>query len=94
MIKDQIDINEVVKLLNELIALDQVAMTALVENRVPCNLLLSDHPTVQVYTRKDSNGYEVGFLGILNGLFGADDHGCGAIFAEFDEDMVTKFFVR
>lgn len=81
MIKQSITLEEVVAFLNELVVIDRAAMTALVETRVPCNEALADHPTVQVSCRED--GARVGLLGILNGLFGVDERGYGAIGAQF-----------
>lgn len=73
MIKNSVTIDEVVQFLNEVTEIDQSAMTALLETRVPCNQALADHPTVQVQARNDQNS--VGFLGLLNGLFGVFDEG-------------------
>lgn len=44
----KIDISECVAILNEALALDPQAFTALVATRVPCNAALGDHPTIQV----------------------------------------------
>lgn len=53
-----------VNYLNHLNDVDPVALHQLINNRVPCNKGLQDHPTVQVSV----DG--VGLLGILNGLIG------------------------
>lgn len=74
---------DAVAYLNELVRLDRPAMHALVESRVPCQEALADHPTVQVVS--DGEDAVVGFLGVLNGLFGTDAEGWGAIAAVFDE---------
>lgn len=96
MIKPSVTITEVVEFLNGLNRLDPVAMTALVENRVHCNIAVADHPTVQVSTRKDEDGegYEVGLLGIINGIFGTDAKGWGPIAAEYDEGRIIRFVAR
>lgn len=96
MFKPSVTIAEVVSLLNELAVLDPDAMHALVENRVVCNDALADHPTVQVASRGEWNGagYEFGILGVLNGLFGSDEAGWGAIAAVFgNEDRRLVGFV-
>lgn len=70
-IKETVSLDETIAYLNELIEIDKPAIAALIANRVPCNEQLANHPTVQVVCQND--GYWVGFLGILNGLFGASD---------------------
>ena len=82
---------QAISFLNELIALDPQAITALVESRVPCNQALADHPTVQV-SATTGNGFSVGLLGVLNGLFGAREDGWGFITAVFDDNgQITEF---
>jgi hypothetical protein len=86
MIKDSVSIDEVVDLLNELIQIDKPAIAALLANRVPCNAEFADHPTVQC--DKWYGGYQVGILGIINGMFGVHEGewltGWGPITATFD----------
>jgi hypothetical protein len=82
---------QTIAFLNELIALDAQAITALVESRVPCNKSLADHPSVQV-SSTTGGGYSVGLLGILNGLFGTREDGWGFISAVFDDNgVITEF---
>jgi hypothetical protein len=83
--------HDVVQMLNEATKADREAMTRLVESRVGCAPPLADHPTVQV--TDDGNGDSVGMLGILNGIFGVDSTGSGAIAAEFDESGELKGFL-
>lgn len=83
--------HDVVQMLNEAMKTDPEAMTRLVESRVSCTLPLADHPTIQV--RSDDKGYSVGMLGVLNGIFGVDSTGSGAIAAEFDESGELKGFL-
>lgn len=69
--KGQLDILDVfLKVLNEAYVADPAAIHALVCNRVPCNLALADHPTIQVEANVVATGetYSVGMLGIVNGL--------------------------
>lgn len=82
MIKESISIDEVIEFLNELIKTDPDTMYKLVENRISCNNDMLNHPTVQVQDY-DSNP-KVGFLGIINGLFGTDEKGWGPFAAVFD----------
>lgn len=81
--KTQVTLQEVVNLLRALNRRDPEAVHALIETRVPCNQLLADHPTVQVMEQfaEGQPQYVVGLLGVLNGLFGMDENGMGAIIA-------------
>lgn len=56
---------DVAQLLNEMLAADHAATTALIGHRVSCNEELAAHPTILV--TRDS---EVGVLGLLNALTG------------------------
>lgn len=85
---------EAVEYLNSLIACDQHAITSLLEYRVPVRKALADHPTCQAVLVAPDEAL-VGLLGVLNGLFGVDDTGYGAISAVFDEDYrVVEFRLR
>lgn len=83
-IKQTITIDEAIAFLDSLVKIDPGAMAALINARVPCNDAMRDHPTVQVAANKDGSNARVGFLGIMNGLFGADENHCGAIAAYYD----------
>ncbi len=90
MIKETITIAEALDTLNSAVKADPVAMLNLVENRVPCNKIFADHPSIQVSVEGD--GYAVGLLGILNGLFGTNKEGWGPIAGVFEDDgTLTKF---
>lgn len=82
MIYDPCSLERALQVLNELVQADPVAAKALVETRVPCNGALLTHPTIQV-VGNTSDGFRVGMLGILNGIFGIED-GWGPIAAVFD----------
>lgn len=88
MIKDKLTLDEVIDFLNGLIKIDSDAIGGLILNKIYCNKELADHPTVQVLAIKDEQDniicYKVGMLGILNGLFGIDEDGWGAIAANFE----------
>lgn len=81
-----------VDVLNELLALDRPAITALVERRWSCNKALGDHPTCQV--TKTQYGLSVGLLGVLNALFGADEEGWGTLCGVFEDDGTLTRFER
>lgn len=77
-------------MLNELLAMDPDCISTLTQTRVACNAKIKDHPTVQVMI--DPQGQAVvGLVGILNGLFGADNRGWGGISFETKDDQVQAF---
>jgi hypothetical protein len=84
-----IDQQIVLDFLNDLLTYDKDALNKLIETRVPCNSKLAHHETVQVVGSTDENlkqTYEVGFLGILNGLVGIhEESGYGYISAAYDD---------
>ena len=88
--KEQVTIDEVIEVLNEALKLDPYAIQRLAGTRIRCNEELADHPTVQVSTGCNV-AFEVGLLGIINGLFGVDDRGWGPIAAYYDEGILTHF---
>ena len=91
MIKETISIDEVIEFLNEASACDADAITQLVTQRVMCSEGLANHPSIQV-RKADHNGfYSVGFLGVLNGLFGIDEDGWGPICAIAGEYKIEGF---
>lgn len=68
--------------------LDSKIMDALIGNRVECSAEIANHPTIQYGTT--SNGFEVGFLGILNGFF--LEQGLPIIYAHLNGDgVLTRF---
>jgi hypothetical protein len=76
--------DEVIGFLNHLLFFDRAAIEALVENRIPCNEALADHPSVQVCDLEQGSP-KVGLLGILNGLCGTREDGWGFIAAVYEE---------
>jgi hypothetical protein len=102
-----ITIDQAIELLNQAVLTDREAIAALISNRVSCNEALANHPTIQVVaiinkTRacgKSEPGlnierYEVGLLGILNGLFGIDENGWGFIVAHYDDSGTLLGFKK
>lgn len=87
------DVDPVISFLNELVQIDPQAVDALVRNRVPCNAAMADHPTVQCGKRAEG-GFEVGMLGVLNGIFGADHDGWGFICVMYEDDGRIRRFER
>lgn len=83
----------VVDFLNDLVAKDQQFVTALVAHRPVCNEKVAQHPTVQVGSIDGET--RAGFLGVLNGLFGAFADGpyagWGPIVAIYEGEMLSCF---
>ncbi|MCB9135143.1 MAG: hypothetical protein H6636_06940 [Anaerolineales bacterium] len=75
--------------MNILAEIDAPAIMNLIERRVKCNERLAEHPTVQVEA-KDGE-YFVGFLGVLNGMFGVTEDGYGHIVAIYHENGSVSF---
>lgn len=78
-----------VAILNDINNADPTVLPALIGHRVTCNKALASHPTVQVGFIAEDN-YEVGLLGILNGLFGIKADRYGFIAAKFDKNDLTR----
>lgn len=78
-----VSVDHAIAVLNRAVQKDREAVQALIQNRVPCNVALAEDSTIQV---GDRNGqYSVGLLGIVNGIFGADENQFGYIWARFTE---------
>lgn len=87
----RIAVEEAVKVLNRINEADPSVMPTLIRMRVPCNEAVRDDETVQVGS---SNGvdYEVGILGLINGIFGIDENHYGFIYAYMGaEGTVIRF---
>jgi hypothetical protein len=80
---------QLVMILNEALACDQAAVSALVEHRVLCNDVLAEHPDIPL----DGNG-RVGLLGLLNGVAFREGEVIEALYSEDDLDTVTGFRLR
>jgi hypothetical protein len=95
MVKTQVTLQETVEFLNSLLEIDRHVVTALFSMRIGCNKAMADHETVQCGTfdlLTDKEEYcQVGMIGILNGLFGADQNGWGHICANYDEGIIKEF---
>ncbi len=94
--------HEAIAVLNEMHALDPTVLPAMIENRVPCNAELADHPTAQVCALSEfpdngsSKSFEIGLLGVLNAIFGINSKGSGYISAVYadkaqDGDKLLRF---
>jgi|GEM_PF-935247 len=94
-IKESVTIDAAIEVLNQAVEADPEAMRALIAHRVPCNEKMASHPTIQVAAAGASGrSARVGMLGILNGMFGVDEHGWGRIAAVLEPGDKVKEFVR
>lgn len=83
-------VQDVIDLLNELNRMDGDVVSALVNTRYRCNDAVVRHPTVQVDSSEGSP--RLGFVGLLNGLFGVDEGGYGPLTAVMDaRNKVVRF---
>ena len=99
--RNEVTVEQVVELLNQALEADETALTDLIQTRVACNKKLAEHSSIQVGLAPGCNSedkklfYEVGILGLLNGLFGVDEKSWGAIAAEMNKTgHVNRFMVR
>lgn len=78
----------IVTVLNQMLRADPAATHALIANRVPCNIELAEHPSVQVAAR--GGFFEVGLLGVLNAVAAAED---GVVVYVWDDEtsLITHF---
>lgn len=89
-VKDSVSIIETVNYLNDLLEIDPDAINALFSIRFACTKALADHKAVQVgVLSKDY--FIVGMIGILNGLFGIDEHRWGHIAVDTEDGKITRF---
>lgn len=93
-----ISLDHVLARLNEWTQMDTTAMEALIEKRTRCNDALADAPSIQALKCEEGEGFEVGVLGVLNGLFGSieegEKKGWGQIAAVFDDSGRLQEFRR
>ena len=78
-------VEQAVRVLNEALEADPEAVNALFAHREQCSIIFADHKTIQVSADGGTclPAYSVGLLGIINGIFGVDGDGWGAIVAEY-----------
>ena len=89
-------IDNAVRVLNEALIADQDAIQELMSVEVRANRRLEPHPTIQVW-RKNKGDDECVLrpIGLINGLFGVDEDGCGYIAMVINEDKSTiERFIR
>lgn len=88
---ETVTLDQVIDLLNKLVQLDQPAINSLLNQRVRCNSALLKHHTVPVQLGRQGNPNRVGFLGIINAFFAADEAWQGPIAAILKDGELTGF---
>lgn len=89
-----VSIDHIVHMLNEILAIDPVAVSELGRLSVPCNRKLAEHSTVQVRATAGKHDYRVGLLGILNGVLSKSSPGViQAIVDDGDNNKLLRFKV-
>ena len=92
--KESITVQEAVDLLNEALVRDPKAISSLFDGaRVPCNASLAAHHSVLVDSGDTPGSLTVGPLGIINGMFGLDHNGLGAITMVCEDDGTISRFL-
>ena len=80
-----------INVLNEALELEPVAITDLLLHRVSIGPGLATHPSIQCLAA-GPDSYKVSALGLINGLFGADENDWGFIYAHVDDSGVITHF--
>jgi len=92
MFRDKISIDETIEYLDSLFVADPRAMRAMLRTLTVCNNALAEHPTAQAWTWGEDAS--IGLMGIINGMFGVDGDGRGAIAYCLDEAGELVGFMR
>jgi hypothetical protein len=89
-------VDQAIEVLNRINETDPSVLPRLISHRVSCNLDLAKDKTVQVgkVTGQILTYYEVGLLGIINGLFGIQEDGFGYITCNLDDYGTIINFTR
>lgn len=66
-------LQQIIDFLNEAVALDREAITALYKHRVACNEDLADHPSIIIWSAEETGSSPmVSMLGLLNGALATE----------------------
>ena len=86
-------IRKAIQVLNEALQADPEGINVLIQQYVVVNETLADHPSIQVEAVVGATSwFKLRPLGLINGLFGADEDGYGFIAAQTGDDgQITRF---
>jgi len=86
--QEAVTLDEVIRFLNEVLAVDPACVSRVFLGRIRCLPAMAGHPTVQTTPGPE---YHTSGLGILNGLWGVNRAGSGAIIANNVNGSITSF---
>ena len=72
-------VRRAIEYLNSVLKIDPDAVKRLFKHEVPCNDALTKHPTCRVGDAGTGHDPTLSVLGLINGIFGVDEHGQGHI---------------
>ena len=85
MISETINIDDAIEYLNSVLEADPLALRALLCTFIPCNDKLAKHPTA-IVSPVWQEGYTIGMMGLINGMFGIREDNYAAICYKIDMD--------
>ena len=85
-------VTDVIAYLNSLVETDSLAIRAMLCMRIPCNEALADDPTCIV--DQWEQGFTVGLMGLINGMFGLNENDIGKIAYMMNEDGSGLQFIE
>ena len=85
MIRETISIDDVVEYLNSVLEADPLALRALLCTFIPCSKKLAKHPTA-IVSPEWWEGFTIGTMGLINGMFGISEDNYAAISYKIDTD--------
>ena len=91
-VKESVTLIDVADFFSQLLQIDEDAVNAIFSIRVGCNDFMACHPSVQV-AKLSENYFLVGLIGLINGIFGADQYGWGHFSVKYDKGKVVGFEV-
>ena len=84
--------DQAIRVLNEALELDPIAINQIFGAYVYVNEALADHPTIQVGRLNDGKQNSLRFLGLINGICGADIDDWGFVCVHYDEsNRIIRF---
>ena len=88
---EAVSVDRAIEVLNEALEADPDAVWSLMHMETWCNDKLADHPAIQV-GRDHLGHHKLRPLGLINGLFGADQDTWGFIAMDLDDTgKITRF---
>lgn len=91
-----VTVDEAVEILNQMLEADPGTTSHLFAVRFLCSEALAEHSTIQCAPTKlgDIPAPSVGIMGVINGIFGTNKDGLGAIGVKRETDWTVTGFVN